>query len=561
MKSTSTEEWLRSEFRKQHIDVFSIETRSFPHEAHHIVFVRPEELDRALMLGSRLSPPASTELDEFVIVRPTSTSMLGSESKVESIPPIRSVHDPRCSDLINLVSARSRVSSAQPSLAYVPDARANLAAVTAARHHLVFGRRGAGKTALLVEAKQRLDNEGSITGWVNIQTFRREPAERVILYVLNEMLTALLSSRAVDDRSHVAVSLSALSARVQSLLDADQTDAHLVNDLVPRGQRVLRDYLAVAGRSLFMFLDDFYYLPRAEQPEVLDVLHGFTRDANAWLKIASIKHLTRWWQATPPMGLQSGQDADLIDLDITLQQPAEAKRFLEGVLLAFARTVQIPTLSRVFRAEALDRLVVASGAVPRDYLVLATSAIARARKRANARLVGVQDVNQAAGDAAASKIQELEEDMASNAGTAETTLATLKTVRSFCLEAESFTYFLVGFRDREDHPASYNLLTDLMDVRLLHLLDAGVSDAHAAGQRSEAFMLDLSQYSGSRLKQKVRVLDFSEGHFVTRETRSSRPPKIARTARELITMLRGAPTLDLVRLQTEVDREVSTQRP
>jgi len=32
-------------------------------------------------------------------------------------------------------------------------------------------------------------------------------------------------------------------------------------------------------------------------------------------------------------------------------------------------------------------------------------------------------------------------------------------------------------------------------------------------------MLDLSQYSGARLKQKVRVLDFSGGHFISRETR------------------------------------------
>jgi len=367
--------------------------------------------------------------------------------------------------------------------------------------------------------------------------------QRVVLYVLNEMLGALLSSRLVDERSQVATSLSSLATRVQALLDADVTPESAVHDLVPRAQRVLRDYLSIAGRPLFVFLDDYYYMPRGAQPEILDLLHGFTRDANVWLKVASIKHLTRWWQASPPVGLQSGQDADLVDLDITLQEPSDAKRFLEGVLLEFARRVAIPSLTRIFRSEALDRLVVASGAVPRDYLVLATSALGRAQRRPNARLVGVQEVNQAAGDAAASKIQELEEDMASNSGAADATLATLKAVRSFCLEDVGFTYFLVGFRDREDRPSSYNLLTDLMDVRLLHLVDAGVSDAHSAGHRSEAFMLDLSQYSGARLKQKVRVLDFSGGHFVSRETRSSVAPRTARTTRELIAMLRGAPTL------------------
>jgi hypothetical protein len=34
----------------------------------------------------------------------------------------------------------------------------------------------------------------------------------------------------------------------------------------------------------------------------------------------------------------------------------------------------------------------------------------------------------------------------------------------------------------------------------------GVSHAHAAGQRSEAFMLDLSQYSGLRLSRASKSL-------------------------------------------------------
>ncbi|MBA3266329.1 MAG: ATP-binding protein [Nocardioidaceae bacterium] len=347
MTTSSAEEWIRGEFETLGPEVVGVETRTFPQEAHHIVYVLPDEIGRALVLGNRLQPPTVGGVDEFVIVRVAPDGMLEGVGTQHS-GPIRSVHDERCSELINLVSARSRVSNAQPSLAYVPDARPNLAAVTAARHHLVFGRRGAGKTALLVEAKQQLDNAGAVTTWVNIQTYRRETPQRVVLYVLNEMLASLLATRALDEKSQVVISLSKLSAKVQSLLDADETSDRLVHDLVPRAQRVLRDYLSVASRPLFVFLDDYYYLPRSEHPEVLDILHGFTRDANVWLKVASIKHLTRWWQATPPVGLQSGQDADLIDLDITLQEPADAKRFLEGVLLAFAQESASPRCRECF---------------------------------------------------------------------------------------------------------------------------------------------------------------------------------------------------------------------
>jgi len=543
---------LRRAFDAQGVEVIQFAERSYPQEIHHIAYVRNTDLRRALEIASEPALPEHDGISEFLIIRAAPEGMVAAFLGSSQQGPVRGVHDERCSALISLVSARSRVSNAQPSLSYVPDARANLAAVTAARHQLIFGRRGAGKTALLVEARQRLEDRGSLTSWANIQTYRRESPQRVVLYVLSEMLDAVLASRAVDGKSNVATAVAALSTRVQALLDAEKTTEAQVHGLIPRAQQALRNYLSAAGRPLYVFLDDLYYLPRADQPEVLDSLHGMTRDADVWLKIASIRHLTRWWQASPPVGLQSGQDAELIELDITLQEPAQAKGFLEGVLLAFAQSVGIPSLSRIFRAEALDRLVIASGAVPRDYLVLASSAIARAQRRPNARLVGVQEINQAAGDAAQSKLQELEEDMASNAGIAETTVSALKAVRMFCLEQEAYTYFLVGFRDRENRPADYTLLTDLMDVRLIHLVDSGVSDAHQAGHRSEAFMLDLSQYSGARLKQKVRVLDFADGHFISRETRSAKPARQARTAREFVAMLRVAPTLELGWLESKV---------
>ncbi len=173
MTASSTEEWIRAEFEREGLAVVAVDTRTFPQEAHHIVFVPSEQVGRALVLGNKLKVPATGEIDEFVIVRAAPSNMLDTAA-MKRLRPVRNVHDERCSQLINLVSARSQVSSAQPSLAYVPDARANLAAVTATRHHLIFGRRGAGKTALLVEARRQLDEGGAITAWTNIQTYRRE---------------------------------------------------------------------------------------------------------------------------------------------------------------------------------------------------------------------------------------------------------------------------------------------------------------------------------------------------------------------------------------------------
>ena len=191
--------------------------------------------------------------------------------------------------------------------------------------------------------------------------------------------------------------------------------------------------------------------------------------------------------------------------------------------------------------------------MPRDYLVLARAAVVRAQTRAKARIVGVQDVNEAAGDAAQAKLQELEEDLAANIGGAERTLRVLSTVREFCLERtghEPFTYFRVDFRDKEAQAVEYASLADLMDVRLVHLIDGSLSDGQKAGRRYEVFMLDLSQYSGKRLRHGTRVLELVGDHFVSRTTRvKDSSPRVGDTARNLNAILRGGPIFDLALLR------------
>lgn len=117
------------------------------------------------------------------------------------------------------------------------------------------------------------------------------------------------------------------------------------------------------GLRVYLFLDDFHYLGRTEQPELLDLLHRSVRDTDVWLKVAAIKHLTRWFDSDKQVGLETRHDADHIDLDLTLQNPARAKFFLEEVLRSYAQQVGISALSGALSTGALDRMVLASGAV------------------------------------------------------------------------------------------------------------------------------------------------------------------------------------------------------
>lgn len=541
---------IREQFKERgSINVVDVLVRSYPEETNYIVLVHDTDFASAAEIGNDLDDVVSTETHRaFVVVR-RAPKELEVPSSTKALT--EGVHDQRATDLIRLISARSRVSEVQPSLSYIRDVRSSISAVTAGRHHLIFGRRGAGKTALLVEAKRQVEREGALTCWINIQTYRNETADRVFLYILEEILTVVTTrQQELRPESAVAVMGVELYEQVQRLLNARETSRDDAHRMIPRVAKLMRRFLDQSASRLFIFLDDFYYLPKSDQPRVLDMLNSCIRDCEAWIKVASIRHLTRWFQSSPPMGLQTIQDADLIDLDVTLQDPKRAKSFLESILQEYAKHVGIGSLSRLFHGRGLDRLVLASGAVPRDYLVLASDTIVKAQRRSGAKLVGAQEVNQAAGDAAQIKIQELEEDMASNVEAAERTVRALSVVREFCLEETNYTYFLVDFRDKEEHSDAYSVLTDLMDVRLVHVLDASVSNPHAAGRRSEAFMLDLSQFTGSRLKQGIQVLDFQGGRIVSRRTRQSADKaRMGDTPLQVIAILRLAPQFELPRLR------------
>lgn len=544
LQASDIPSYIREQFGERGpVDVFDIQIRAYPDETNYIVYVDASQIARAAEIGNSLDREIAAIVgNSFIVVRQASKELLEAKLK----PLADGVQDQRADELTQLISARSRVSEAQPSLTYVPDAQSNLSAATAGRHHLIFGRRGAGKSALLVEARRVVDEDGALTCWVNMQTLRYESPDKVFLYIIESIIaTVVAKQNHINTESQVAIAASNLYNEISSLVAKREIASGDVNYLIPRTQRLLARFLDVSGLAMYIFIDDFYYIPSKDQPRILDMIHGCTRDARAWLKIASIRHLTRWFQTSPPMGLQTIHDAEHIDLDVTLQEPKRAKEFLESILQQYSRRVGVSSLARLFNGKALDRLVLASGAVPRDFLVLASSAITKAKLRPNARLVGAQDVNQAAGDAMGAKIQELEEDMASNVHSADRTLDALKVVRNFCLEEQSCTYFLVSHRSKENDPLRYSTITELLDVRLLHLIAASVSDAHAAGQRYEAFMLDLSQFSGARLKQGIQVLDFAGGKIVSHKTRSAAKMRTGDTPLQVIAILRNAPTFDL----------------
>lgn len=534
------EEGIAAALRARGIFPDSVERRDYPEEIIFIVRVRQDDIKAAQEICNELDHDIQQNgLKGFITVR-----------KSENSPPkpvgmlAAGVGDVRVNELVSLLTARSRTSEFQPSLSYIPDTASNNRTVAAPRHQLIFGRRGAGKTALMVEAKKAVLEDGNVAAWVNLQTLRQQSVPLTLVYICQRTCEAMQGFFTRTQRTpQVVVQISAMAAELDRLYASSSISAESLSRLIPNMQATLRRFAESSSCRTYIFIDELHYFPRSKQPELLDLLHGIVRDCDTWLKIAGIRHLSRWFQSNPPLGLQTGHDADPIDLDITLESPSKAKTFLEQILLSYARAVGISALSRVFMAEALDRVVLASGAVPRDYLVLSADAIRQAQRRERAKLVGVQDVNKAAGEAAKVKLAELEDDTSSSEGLS--LVGELNRIRAFCLDEKRSTFFRIDFRDKEKNPSAYGVIQDLMDLRLLHLIDPSLSDEKEAGRRSEVYMIDLSQFSGQRLKKNLRALDFKEGFLVMKETGTAAPAKRGATPKQRLGILRRAPLFPL----------------
>jgi AAA ATPase domain len=534
--------FIEDRFAREGIHLERLEERTYPEETIFVLKVAPP-LEPALQLSNELDRELTGRgFKGFVTVRLMEPSAQTPESSTG-----RGVTDERVSSLLTLITARSQASESQPSLSYVPNQTEIITTVVSPRHHLIFGRRGAGKTALMAEAKRYADQQGDCSAWINLQTYRNEGVDRTFAWICRsicERIEATFTNRAAIPQF---VALSAqLRSELEQITISPQPKSGPVS-LLPRMQSLLKRFLESTGKRIYLFLDELHYVPRNDQARLLDLVHGAVRDCNAFLKIAGIKHLCKWYQPNPPTGLQTGQDAESIDLDVTLENPTGAKVFLEKVLQKYASHCGLRSLSSVFSSAALDRLVLASGAVPRDYLVLSGRAIRQARQRSGSRTVGMQDVNKAAGEALTEKLSELQEDAAST-GEDSLVIQSLQVVSEFCTEEKGYTYFRIDFRDKNMKPKLYGFIQDLMDLRLLHLVESSLSDERHAGRRSEVYMLDLSQYSGQRLRRKLKVLNFEDGYLVLKDTGTKKESRVGRTPNQRLGILRRGPLFDLDRL-------------
>lgn len=426
------------------------------------------------------------------------------DSAMEVIQPIS---DDQLPGLLKALAEAARADS-DTATRFVPPRVGILEETAARRHQFVLGRRGVGKSTLLRKIESLGHESESAVVFVDVETLRGRPYPDVLIEMLIELLAGLNDRLRPDhwyrmdqrlSRFQVRRRLKKLTTVLRRLLDQPQVAQRTVRELQSRASGVsagvgfklrrrglgaeataegsgsrnseetsegseqrtkmdgllsavvpIRDVLSSAQKALgekptLIVLDDFYHVPFDNQPDVLAYLHQIVKNLGIFLKVCGVRHrLQPFVEGDPPRGMQVGQDAAEISLDITLERFQAAQSFLEKVLVGICEPLGV-SIDTLITDGGGQRLVLGSGGVARDYLQLTQDALRNANERASNpsrphNRIGAEDVNEAAAGLSANKQQDLARDAGPDA---DSLRERLSDVVKFCLDVNGTNVFLV----------------------------------------------------------------------------------------------------------------------
>jgi energy-coupling factor transporter ATP-binding protein EcfA2 len=456
------------------------------------------------------------------------------------------LNDGKIDGLTGLIKDSFRVRPNQNPV-YV-DVSGNLDRVSAPQHQIVFGRRGSGKSCLLVHFHRVIaPKKGILTVYIDADELKRlgypDVLIRLLLRITEDLakatqgrlarllglkrsplwkqvdkLRTLLDSAEESDVTHqvqqdesvgaestikapgVAGGLKASNRRTEGTISSFKAKKlEALERNFPDFKQVLQSAIS---RSRFdmgaVIVDDFYLFDRTIQPDVLDYLHRLLRGTDLYLKVGTVRHRTTLQRSNgQTIGIDLNEDVEEISLDRTFEHVDSTREFLELMLNSMGREVGLENSSMFMSQDGQLALTLASGGVPRDYLNTLVEAVPVARNLGQQR-VTPRTIYKGAGRLSyRTKLANLRDDAGSDAKAIELVFADLA---RFCLKEERKTGFLISQEEVQTHPDEHEIIQQLMDFKLVHIIEPDTSAASGRRGRFEAYTLDFSLFMEPRLR-------------------------------------------------------------
>lgn len=473
--------------------------------------------------------------------------------------------------VLNYIEENMRVTD-QTSIEYL-DSQGNIDRLCLRQNHIVFGRRGSGKSLLLKSLKKH-DEISCVT--VNLEDFKDISFPNSIIQVQKSIIQQLLPI-VKSKRNYLSIAYwkntKPLIKRLNKYMDI--LDGHLshpdeynkaikekkggkafgkgkvkkggnefeagaeiseeletskeikidklniLKNGLPDAKSLFSDISVFIEKDVFLILDDFYFIRKNEQPYFLDFFHRLAKNTPLYLKVATIKHRTRLYvQAESYIGIELPHDAQALNLDYSFEDFNTLVTFMKNLLLHINEKVDVLIrYEDLITDNAFRFLCLASGGVPRDFfsLIISLGSIIGGEKS-----ISKPNVIEKAIENIANKLEAFKTDTADEEGILKDYL---KFIQTNIIDEKKWNAFLVSNRALQDHPNINQAIKELSDLRFLHLVNPNISAAHSDGTRYSAYMLDIGLFPNANPRnfQQIEPGQKDERH---REDKIRSAPKL-----------------------------------
>jgi hypothetical protein len=259
--------------------------------------------------------------------------------------------------------------------------------------------------------------------------------------------------------------------------------------------------------SVYVIIDDYYLIKKERQPDVIDYMHRLLRGTDYYLKVGTVRHRTNLIRNEQQIiGVELKQDIEEINLDRTLENLPSASDYLTNILNSMGEEVGLPNASTdLFNPLAFEKLVIASGGVPRDFLTIFVGALEAAFSAGNTNKLTPTNIwKSASSHSYRIKLKNLRDDVFKDADAIENVFRDLM---RFCIQEKKKTCFLISQEDAQKLPRTHELILQLMDFKLIHVVEPDTSAASGRQGRFEAYTLDFSLFMEPR-KRNIDIIEF-----------------------------------------------------
>ena len=374
-----------------------------------------------------------------------------------------------------------------------------LSDASAKQSHCIFARRGCGKTLLLHESRKGLSADLRAI-YINVEDFKHHSFPNVLIHILDKVFGELERNLRAwfGEKKRLRQILGELRGDLQSLAKAADessvevkegrqvaserkqeasTDLKIKSGEAEAGARLGADRLFRSSsdielkyrhnedklrelnlrlpsykakiteffelckgvRAVYIQIDDYYHLTRADQPFVADYVHRLCKDTHLRFKIATLKHNSVLYieRNRQPIGIQERHDYQPIDIDFTLENFERTRDLNRSIFHAYGKAAGMTTddVDSLFKGKGFDRLVLAGGGVPRDCLSFFLEVLERVRRDDPEGRIGKDDVRVLSRSTFESRINELKQD--SEGQDQDSLLRGVYAIREFCLEKKA----------------------------------------------------------------------------------------------------------------------------